>query len=112
MSGHIIRRLLVGMVMDMSPAILIFTPILLPIVTLLGMSPIQFGIMMIVNLCIGCVTPPVGGALFVGLSLGQTTIPKLLKPLLMFILPMLVVVLLVTYVEPVTMLLPRLLYRR
>ncbi len=107
-----ILLLLVGMVMDMSPAILIFTPILLPIVTDLGMSPIQFGIMLIVNLCIGCVTPPVGGVLFVGLSLGKTTIPKLLKPLLMFILPMVVVLLLVTYFEPTTLLLPKLLYGR
>ena len=104
--------LLVGMVMDMSPAILIFTPILLPIVTDLGMSSIQFGIMILVNLCVGCVTPPVGGVLFVGLSLGQTTIPKVLKPLLMFILPMIVVLLMVTYIEPITMMLPKLLYGR
>jgi tripartite ATP-independent transporter DctM subunit len=107
-----IMLLLVGMVMDMSPAILIFTPILLPIVTDLGMSSIQFGIMILVNLCVGCVTPPVGGVLFVGLSLGQTTIPKVLKPLLMFILPMIVVLLMVTYIEPITMMLPKLLYGR
>lgn len=107
-----IMLLLVGMVMDMSPAILIFTPILLPIVTDLGMSSVQFGIMILVNLCIGCVTPPVGGVLFVGLSLGETTIPKVLKPLLMFILPMLVVLFMVTYIEPITMTLPKLLYGR
>jgi len=107
-----ILLLLVGMVMDMSPAILIFTPILLPIVTELGMSSIQFGIMILVNLCIGLVTPPVGSVLFVGLSLGQTTIPKLLKPLLMFILPIFIVLLMVTYIEPVTMALPKLLYGR
>lgn len=107
-----IMLLLVGMVMDMSPAILIFTPILLPIVTNLGMSSIQFGIMMLVNLCIGCVTPPVGGVLFVGLSLGQTTIPRVIKPLLLFIVPMVAVLMLVTYIEPITMLLPNLLFQR
>lgn len=107
-----IMLLLVGMVMDMSPAILIFTPILLPIVTNLGMSSIQFGIMMLVNLCIGCVTPPVGGVLFVGLSLGQTTIPRVIKPLLLFIVPMVAVLMLVTYIEPITMLLPNLLFKR
>ncbi len=107
-----VMLLLVGMVMDMSPAILIFTPILLPIVTNLGMSSVQFGIMMLVNLCIGCVTPPVGGVLFVGLSIGQTTIPRVLKPLILFIIPMLVVLMMVTYVEPITMVLPRMLFGR
>jgi tripartite ATP-independent transporter DctM subunit len=104
--------LVVGMIMDMSPAVLIFTPILLPIAMNLGMSNVQFGIMLLVNLCIGCVTPPVGGVLFVGLGIGKLTIPQVLKPLLMFIAPMFIVVLLVTYFEPVTMVLPRLLFGR
>lgn len=105
-----IMLLLVGMVMDMSPAILIFTPILLPIVTQLGMSPVHFGIMMLVNLCVGLCTPPVGTVLFVGMSMGGTNISQLIRPLLMFLTPMLVVLLLVTYVEPITMMIPNMLF--
>lgn len=107
-----IMLLIVGMFMDMSPAILIFTPILLPIALKLGMDPVHFGIMILVNLCIGLVTPPVGAVLFVGLSLGQTTMDKIIKPLLLFIFPMLMVLLLVTYIEPITMTFPRLLFSR
>jgi tripartite ATP-independent transporter DctM subunit len=107
-----IMLLIVGMFMDMSPAILIFTPILLPIALKLGMDPVHFGIMILVNLCIGLVTPPVGAVLFVGLSLGQTTMTKVIKPLLLFIFPMLIVLLLVTYIEPITMTFPRLLFSR
>jgi tripartite ATP-independent transporter DctM subunit len=107
-----IMLLIVGMFMDMSPAILIFTPILLPIALKLGMDPVHFGIMILVNLCIGLVTPPVGAVLFVGLSLGQTTMDKVIKPLLLFIFPMLIVLLLVTYIEPITMTFPRLLFSR
>jgi tripartite ATP-independent transporter DctM subunit len=107
-----IMLLIVGMFMDMSPAILIFTPILLPIALKLGMDPVHFGIMILVNLCIGLVTPPVGAVLFVGLSLGQTTMIKVIKPLLLFIFPMLIVLLLVTYIEPITMTFPRLLFSR
>jgi TRAP-type C4-dicarboxylate transport system permease large subunit len=68
--------------------------------------------MILVNLCIGLVTPPVGAVLFVGLSLGQTTMDKVIKPLLLFIFPMLIVLLLVTYIEPITMTFPRLLFSR
>jgi len=107
-----IMLLIVGMFMDMSPAILIFTPILLPIALKLGMDPVHFGIMILVNLCIWLVTPPVGAVLFVGLSLGQTTMTKVIKPLLLFIFPMLIVLLLVTYIEPITMTFPRLLFSR
>jgi len=107
-----IMLLIVGMFMDMSPAILIFTPILLPIAIKLGMDPVHFGIMILVNLCIGLVTPPVGAVLFVGLSLGQTTMDRVIKPLLLFIFPMLIVLLLVTYIEPITMTFPRLLFSR
>jgi TRAP-type C4-dicarboxylate transport system permease large subunit len=104
--------LFVGMVMDQSPAILIFTPILLPIALKLGMSPVQFGLMLLVNLCIGGVTPPVGGVLFVGLGIGKITITQVLRPLFLCILPMFIVVLLIAYVEPVTMVLPKLLFGR
>jgi TRAP-type C4-dicarboxylate transport system permease large subunit len=66
--------------------------------------------MMLVNLCIGLITPPVGAVLFVGLSIGQTTMSKVIKPLLAFMLPMIIILLLVTYLEPITMFLPNLLY--
>lgn len=107
-----IMLLFVGMVMDQSPAILIFTPILLPIALKLGMSPVQFGLMLLVNLCIGGVTPPVGGVLFVGLGIGKITINQILRPLFLCILPMFIVVLLIAYVEPVTMVLPKILFGR
>lgn len=85
-----IMLLLVGMLMDVSPAILILSPFLLPITATLGMSPVHFGNMMLVNLCIGLCTPPVGTVLFVGLSLGNTTIPEVIHPLTMLLIPMLV----------------------
>ena len=105
-----VMLLFVGMFMDMSPAILIFTPIILPMVQSFGMNPVHFGIMMLVNLCIGLITPPVGAVLFVGLSIGQTSMSKVIKPLLAFMLPMIIILLLVTYLEPITMFLPNLLY--
>ena len=97
--------------MDMSPAILIFTPILLPIAVKLGLSPIHFGIMMLVNLCVGLNTPPVGTVLFVGIGIANTTMTQIIKPLLCFLIPMVIVLLLVTYIEPITMLLPDLLFK-
>ena len=74
--------LFVGVFMDMTPAVLIFTPIFLPIVTKLGMDPIHFGIIMIMNLCIGLCTPPVGSVLFVGCSVAGLKIQQVIKPLL------------------------------
>jgi len=103
--------LIVGTFMDMSPAILIFTPIFLPVMTKLGMDPIQFGIMMLVNLCIGLNTPPVGTVLFVALGIANTTMDKILKPLLLFLIPMIIVLLLVTYFRPISMLIPDLMYK-
>ncbi|WP_139657954.1 TRAP transporter large permease subunit, partial [Pseudomonas shirazica] len=76
--------LIVGIFMDMTPALLIFTPIFLPIAMDLGMDPVHFGIMMTFNLCIGICTPPVGSALFVGCSVGDVRIDKVIKPLLPF----------------------------
>src|SRR5690606_14293588 len=70
--------LFVGMFMDMTPAVLIFTPIFLPIVTNLGMDPIHFGIVMVLNLCIGLCTPPVGSVLFVGCSVAGLSIQKVI----------------------------------
>ena len=102
-----ILLLLVGTVMDMTPAVLIFTPIFLPVVTELGMHPVHFGVMMIVNLCIGLCTPPVGTCLFVGCGVGKTTIAEVTRPMLPFFLAMLFALLLTTYWAPLSMALPR-----
>ncbi|MCW8126841.1 TRAP transporter large permease [Microbulbifer halophilus] len=99
--------LAVGAFMDMTPAVLIFTPIFLPVVTELGMSPLHFGIVMILNLCIGLCTPPVGSVLFVGASIGKTSITKLIKPLLPMYAVMFLVLILVTYVPAISEFLPR-----
>jgi tripartite ATP-independent transporter DctM subunit len=99
--------LFVGVFMDMTPAVLIFTPIFLPIVTKLGMNPIHFGIIMIMNLCIGLCTPPVGSVLFVGCSVADLKIQQVIKPLLPLFLVMIAVLLLITYFPELTLWLPR-----
>lgn len=99
--------LFVGVFMDMTPAVLIFTPIFLPVVTSLGMDPIHFGIIMIMNLCIGLCTPPVGSVLFVGCSVADLKIQQVIKPLLPLFLVMIVVLLLITYFPELTLWLPR-----
>lgn len=100
--------LAVGTFMDMTPAILIFTPIFLPVVSKMGMDPIQFGIMMVLNLCIGLCTPPVGSVLFVGVGVAKTSIQKVVKPLMPLFLAMIAALLLVTYVPELTLWLPKL----
>ena len=92
--------------MDMTPAVLIFTPIFLPIVENLGVHPIHFGIIMIMNLCIGICTPPVGSALFVGCGIANTTITKVLRPILPFFLAMIVVLFVTTYLPILSLLVP------
>ncbi|MDO8343223.1 MAG: TRAP transporter large permease [Cellvibrio sp.] len=99
--------LVVGIFMDMTPAVLIFTPIFLPVVTELGMSPLHFGIMMVLNLCIGLCTPPVGSVLFVGCGIAKTTIAQMVRPLLPMYFAMFVVLLMVTYIPWVSEALPR-----
>ncbi len=99
--------LFVGVFMDMTPAVLIFTPIFLPIVTELGMNPIHFGIIMIMNLCIGLCTPPVGSVLFVGCSVADLKIKQVIRPLLPLFLVMIAVLLLITYFPELTLWLPR-----
>jgi tripartite ATP-independent transporter DctM subunit len=99
--------LFVGVFMDMTPAVLIFTPIFLPIVTSLGMDPIHFGIIMIMNLCIGLCTPPVGSVLFVGCSVADLKIQQVIKPLLPLFLVMIAVLLIITYFPELTLCLPR-----
>ena len=98
--------LVVGTFMDMTPAVLIFTPIFLPVATNLGMDPIHFGIMMILNLCIGLCTPPVGSVLFVGCGISQTSIADLVKPLLPLYVAMIAALLLVTYIPELSLFLP------
>lgn len=101
--------LIVGMFMDMTPAVLIFTPIFLPIVTGFGMDPIHFGIMMVLNLSVGLCTPPVGSVLFVGCSVGKVKIENVIKPLVPMFIAMFVVLMLVAYIPWISMFLPNLL---
>ncbi len=98
--------LAVGVFMDMTPAVLIFTPIFLPVVTEMGMDPIHFGIIMVLNLSIGLCTPPVGSVLFVGVGIAQTSIEKVVRPLLPLFLAMIVALLLVTYIPALSLWLP------
>jgi TRAP-type C4-dicarboxylate transport system permease large subunit len=101
--------LFVGTFMDMTPAVLIFTPIFWPVVRELGMHEVHFGIMLIANLCIGLCTPPVGTCLFIGCGVGETTIAKVTKTMLPFFGAMAVALMVITYWAPLTMWLPRLL---
>ena len=99
--------LFVGIFMDITPAVLIFTPILLPVVTSqLGMDPIHFGIVLIMNLCIGICTPPVGNVLFVGCSVAGLGIEKVIRPLIPFYIAMIIALLLVTFIPELSLWLP------
>lgn len=100
--------LVVGTFMDMTPACLIFTPIFLPICSALGMNTIHFGIMMIFNLCIGTITPPVGTTLFVGVKVGGVRLEDVIKQLLPFFAVIIAVLLLVTYIPTLSLWLPSL----
>jgi len=100
--------LFVGIFMDMTPAVLIFTPIFLPIVSNLGVDPIHFGIIMVLNLSIGLCTPPVGTLLFVGCSISKIGIEKVIRPLMPIYAVMIVILLVITYFPQLTLWLPRL----
>lgn len=100
--------LFVGTFMDVTPAILIFTPIFLPIVKSFGMSSIQFGIIIVFNLCIGNITPPVGNTLFVGVKAGKLKIEDVMKELVKYYVVIIIVLMLVTYFSPLSMYLPKL----
>ncbi len=100
--------LVVGTFMDMTPAVLIFTPIFLPICEALGMNMIHFGIMMIFNLCIGTITPPVGTTLFVGVKVGGVKIETVIRQLLVYFAAIFIVLLLVTYIPQLSLWLPSL----
>ena len=99
--------ILVGAFIDMTPAVLIFTPIFLPVAMEFGMSPIQFGIMIVLNLSIGLVSPPVGSVLFVSCAVAKTSIHKIIKPMIPLYFVMFLVLMLVTYVPAISETLPR-----
>ena len=99
--------LFVGTFMDITPAVLIFTPIFLPVVTAFGMDPVHFGIIMIANLCIGLCTPPVGSTLFVGCAIGEISMERAARGLWPFYLAMAIILLLVTLVPELSLWLPR-----
>jgi tripartite ATP-independent transporter DctM subunit len=99
----------VGTFMDMTPAVLVFTPILLPAAMAIGVDPVHFGIIMIANLCIGLCTPPVGTCLFVGCSVGRTTIARVTPAAVPFFIAMILAMMLITYIPSLSLWLPRLL---
>lgn len=99
--------ILVGAFMDMTPAVLIFTPIFLPVAESIGMSPIHFGIMLVLNLSIGLCSPPVGAVLFVSCSVAKTSIEKIIRPMLPLYLAMFIALMLVTYIPEISEFLPR-----
>ncbi len=98
--------LFVGVFMDMTPAVLIFTPIFLPAVVALGIHPIHFGIIMVLNLSVGLCTPPVGSLLFIGCSVGKVSIGQVIKPMLPFWIAMILTLMLITYLPQLSMWLP------
>ncbi|CAH0314512.1 TRAP transporter large permease subunit [Pseudomonas mediterranea] len=103
-----VMLLLLGTVMDMAPLILILTPILMPVIMGIGVDPVQFGMIMLVNLGIGLITPPVGAVLFVGSAIGKVSIESTVKALLPFYAMLFLVLLLVTYVPAISLWLPHL----
>lgn len=100
--------LVVGTFMDMTPAVLIFTPIFLPIVANMGVDPVHFGIIMVINLSVGLCTPPVGSVLFIGCSVANVRIEKVIKPLIPMFIAMIIVLLLATYIPQISLWLPNL----
>lgn len=102
--------LFLGTFMDMSPLIIICTPIFLPVMTQLGMDPVQFGIVLMINLGIGLVTPPVGSVLFVGCAVGKVKMEDTVRTIWPFYLVMLATLMLVTYIPAISMFIPNLLY--
>ena len=104
-----VAMLIIGMLMEANAAIIMMTPILMPLLTLYGINPLMFGIVMSFNLCIGLVTPPVGLCLLLSNQIGETSLSKSLKALMPLLLISIVVLLLITYVDPLTTWLPSLL---
>ena len=102
-----ILLLIVGTFMETNAAIIILTPILLPIVTMLGVDPIHFGIIVVMNLSIGFITPPLGANLFMACQVGEISFDELVKKIWPWILVMLVLLMLVTYIPEISMMLPK-----
>lgn len=102
-----ITLLIVGTFMDMTPAVLIFTPIFLPVAVALGMHPVQFGIIIVLNLCIGVCTPPVGTLLFVGSGVAKVPVTKVIRPLLPLLAVMVLVLILLTYIPELSLWMPK-----
>ena len=100
--------LVIGMFMDITPAILIFTPIFLPIATSFGMTEIQFGVMLIFNMCLGNITPPVGSVLFVGCGIGHVSIEQVTSKLIPYFVALVAALLAVTYIPALSLGLPSL----
>lgn len=100
--------LFVGVFMDMTPAVLVFTPIFLPVAIEIGIDPIHFGIMMVMNLCIGLCTPPVGSVLFVGCGVANIGIQRVIRPLIPLFAVLVLVLLLIAFIPELSLWLPRL----
>jgi tripartite ATP-independent transporter DctM subunit len=103
-----ILLLIVGCVMDTAPAILILTPVLMPVITRFGIDPVHFGVVMVMNLCIGLMTPPVGAVLYVGSGLSNLSVYRLSRGMLPFIVVMTVVLFLITYIPDLVLITTRL----
>jgi tripartite ATP-independent transporter DctM subunit len=101
--------LILGMIMDMAPIILISTPILLPIATSIGIDPIQYGIMLVLNCGIGLLTPPVGAVLFIGSAIAEEPMEKVVKAQLPFYVMMIIALILITFVPAISLVIPNLL---
>jgi TRAP-type C4-dicarboxylate transport system permease large subunit len=103
-----ILLLLLGTFMDLAPMLLICTPIFLPVIKTFGIDPVHFGIIMILNLGIGLLTPPVGPTMVVGCAIGKVSMEAVSRSILVFYIPMLIVLFLVTYIPELSLWLPRL----
>ncbi len=101
--------LVIGTFMDLTPAVLIFTPIFLPIAIQLGIDPVHFGVMLVFNLAIGVMTPPVGSCLFVGCSVANVSIEQVIKPLISFFIVLVAALFLVVYIPAISLFLPSIL---
>jgi len=99
--------LIVGMFIESTAAIITFTPILYPVAVKMGIDPVHFGIVIVTNLGVGLVTPPVGACLFVASAIGRTPVDKLIKPLMPFLVVMTVALFLITYWPDMTLFIPR-----
>jgi tripartite ATP-independent transporter DctM subunit len=106
-----ILLLLLGTFMDLAPMLLICTPIFLPIISTFGIDPVHFGIIMILNLGIGLLTPPVGPTMVVGCAIGRVSMEAVSKSIMIFYIPMLIVLMLVTYIPALSLWLPSVLLK-